>query len=137
MTINMKLLLDAVYPVGSYYETSDTNFDPNKAWGGIWKEDTQGRVLVAQDSGTFKDVGSVGGEKTHTLTIAEMPSHNHGFDGWRNEALTGASNRNNASTTFDKHYLEGDYDAVTANGGNQPHNNLQPYVVIKRWHRTA
>lgn len=29
-------LVDMIYPVGSYYETSDTTFDPNTAWGGTW-----------------------------------------------------------------------------------------------------
>lgn len=28
--------IDLIYPVGSYYETSDTTFDPNVAWGGTW-----------------------------------------------------------------------------------------------------
>lgn len=28
---------DYIYPVGSYYETSDTNFDPAEAWGGKWE----------------------------------------------------------------------------------------------------
>lgn len=32
-----------VYPVGSYYETSDTNFDPVKYWGGDWEEVSTGR----------------------------------------------------------------------------------------------
>lgn len=30
-------LLDLFYPVGSYYETSDTDFRPNKTWGGTWE----------------------------------------------------------------------------------------------------
>ena len=37
-----KGLIDTFYPVGSYYENSDTKFDPNKAWGGTW-EKTAGR----------------------------------------------------------------------------------------------
>lgn len=31
------------YPVGSYYETSDENFDPVGAWGGDWEEVSPGR----------------------------------------------------------------------------------------------
>lgn len=30
-------LIDMFYPVGSYYETSDAEFDPNKSWGGKWE----------------------------------------------------------------------------------------------------
>lgn len=31
------------YPVGSYYETSDTSFDPNTTWGGTWESASTGR----------------------------------------------------------------------------------------------
>lgn len=34
-------LLNMFYPVGSYYETSDSTFDPNVRWGGTWVQDTQ------------------------------------------------------------------------------------------------
>lgn len=44
--ISTLVLLDVFYPVGSYYETSDTSFDPNVSWGGTWVEDTAGRVLI-------------------------------------------------------------------------------------------
>lgn len=30
-------IFDLIYPIGSYYETSDVNFDPNKAWPGKWE----------------------------------------------------------------------------------------------------
>ena len=30
-------LLDLFYPIGSYYETSDPDFDPNVEWGEIQK----------------------------------------------------------------------------------------------------
>ena len=30
-------LIDLIYPVGSYYETSDDNFDPNESWIGTWE----------------------------------------------------------------------------------------------------
>lgn len=33
-------IFDTFYPVGSYYETSDSTFDPNTAWGGTWQKDT-------------------------------------------------------------------------------------------------
>lgn len=31
-----KYLIDTLYPVGSCYETTDENFDPNNSWGGTW-----------------------------------------------------------------------------------------------------
>ena len=33
----MTALLNLFYPVGSYYETSDAEFNPNTSWGGTWK----------------------------------------------------------------------------------------------------
>lgn len=39
------------YPVGSYYETSDSNFDPNAEWGGTWlSENTYHSQIVEQGS---------------------------------------------------------------------------------------
>ena len=44
---NNTKLLDLIYPVGSYYETSNSSFDPNESWGGVWSLDTDGTVLVS------------------------------------------------------------------------------------------
>jgi hypothetical protein len=128
-------LFDMAHPVGSYYETSDTSFDPNSAWPGTWVEDTAGRVLVAQNTGTFLTVGATGGEETHTLTTAEMPSHNHTattYIGWQSGGGPGCGKL----TTNDGN--PGGWQTVIGNtGGDGAHNNLQPYIVVKRWHRTA
>ena len=39
----MNEIWQVVYPVGSYYETSDNDFDPVKTWGGDWEEVSPGR----------------------------------------------------------------------------------------------
>ena len=78
-----KDLFDLLYPIGTYYETSNSNWAPSSAgWYGTWVEDTAGKTTVAKDTGTFKTLGaSVGSEskttKNHTLTVDEMPTHNH------------------------------------------------------------
>lgn len=33
-------IVNVVYPIGSYYETSDAKFDPNKEWLGTWELDS-------------------------------------------------------------------------------------------------
>ena len=78
LTIGGKTIFDLVYPVGSIYETDNEGFDPNTSFGGTW-ERIKGKVIVGVDKadGAFNVVGKTGGEKNHTLTIAEMPSHNH------------------------------------------------------------
>ena len=73
---SVKQLIDIIYPVGTYYETTDNTFNPNTAWAGTtWQKITDGRVLIA--GGGDYTVGNNYGEKTHKITTAEMPKHNH------------------------------------------------------------
>lgn len=125
-------LLDIFYPIGSYYETSDTSFNPNTAWGGTWVKDSKGRVTVALDDSDadFNTISKTGGEKTHTLTVNEMPSHVHGIQTWHDGGATNGVQAYEAKTA-------GPVTSTMSTGGNQPHNNLQPFVVVVRWHRTA
>ena len=78
-------LLDLFYPVGTYYETSNSNFNPNESWGGTWVEDTKGYVTIGATTsfnvvdGNYQEIGpgTKIGEYQHTLTTDEMPSHSH------------------------------------------------------------
>lgn len=78
-------MLDVFYPVGSYYETSDADFDPNYEWGGVWELETSGQVHVSAGTGYSiagaLDNSSDGGEATHKLSALEsgLPAHGHGF----------------------------------------------------------
>lgn len=67
-------VLDMVYPIGSVY-MSFVDVDPSIQFGGFWEELEPGRVLLAQ--GQQYPVGSLGGAEQHTLTIDELPSHEH------------------------------------------------------------
>ena len=118
-----------IYPIGTYYETSDLNFDPNVTWGGTWELENDGTVLVSKSSVSGSkfnvDLGSVVGEETHTLTIGEMPSHSGhvvgGITTYLPQAGAGIAGTNNPEDI----------------GGGQAHNNVQPSKVVNRWHRTA
>ena len=133
-------IMDLFYPVGTYYETSNVDFDPNVAWGGTWVLDSQGKVTVSQDTtdSDFDTLGETGGEKTHTLTVDEMPSHSHGI---RTNSTDGdmdwvpIDHRGNKRQDELNFNWEG--TVISTTGGGQAHNNVQPYVVVKRWHRTA
>lgn len=129
-------LSDYFYPVGAFYETTDTAFDPNTRWIGTWVEDTAGRMLVAQDAATFDTVGDTGGAETNT--------HHHmtgvGFDGdtlfiTNYDALPAsritnvARHSEEATPGSGATRQESTYDETI--------NILPPYVVVKRWHRTA
>ncbi len=75
---SVKQLIDIIYPVGSYYETTNTNFNPNTAWSGTtWTRITDGRTLIAGGGSSGYTVGSTYGAKTHSITTSEMPQHNH------------------------------------------------------------
>ena len=75
MKLNPKLWLDIIYPVGTYYETSNTSFNPNTAWGGTWVREDDGTALVSyKSSGKFnEDIGTIVGEETHQLVFKELP----------------------------------------------------------------
>lgn len=134
------------YPVGSYYETSDANFDPNVVWGGTWVLDSQGRVTVSQDTSDtdFDTLGETGGEKKHTLTQSELPNYNLKGLKWANSGVAITLDAGSYTPGYNLSYgysgvNEGQIDSIIINSGgsNTPHNNLQPYVVVKRWHRIA
>ena len=92
--------------------------------------DLRGRVAVGKntviDTETpdtdFNELGKTGGEKEHTLTIDEMPSHKHGFQ---------ANNDFHAQSGTDAWIFKGGRNDgfILETGGSQPHNNLQPYLV--------
>lgn len=133
-----KQLLDIFYPVGTIYESTKPD-NPATFMGGTWSRFGNGRVLVGVDENDadFNTVNKTGGEKKHTQTIAEMPSHTHGGDnGKQFHYYTASSGETggdgvNTGTTFKSGANTG------ATGGGQPFNILQPYVAVYRWQRTA
>lgn len=70
--------LSRIFPVGSIF-TSVNNVNPASFIGGTWERFGQGKVLVGVDENDndFNIVQKTGGEKTHQLTINELPSHTH------------------------------------------------------------
>jgi len=72
-------LVNLIYPVGAVYiSVSSTN--PESIWTGTsWSAFGAGRTLVGINSGDsdFDVSEETGGAKTHTLTTAQLPSHNH------------------------------------------------------------
>ncbi len=87
--------------------------------------DYRSRVPVGLDSNDtdFDTLGNTGGEKTHNLTIDEMPSHNHEvyLDNQGTGGKWGPLGTVQQTTEV--------YTTTNNVGNNQPHNNLQPYIV--------
>lgn len=92
-----------------------------------------GRVAVGLNTGQteFNSLGKTGGERTHTLTVGEMPTHNHTTRTWGTAVgdITMGSGSN-----FMRHTSVGaatTYDIVsTDSGSGNAHNNLQPYLTM-------
>ena len=117
-------LIDSIYPVGSIYMSVNST-NPQTLFGGTWQR-IQGRFLFAADS--KHAAGSTGGEETHQLTVDEMPSHTH------KQSIGGEPSYGNAC--FKDRYDSIGEDTGAA-GGDQPHNNMPPYLSVYMWKRTA
>lgn len=134
-------LIDKIYPVGSIYISTSASFNPATAWGGTWKKTADGRCLIGANS-TYP-LGSTGGEETHYITIDELPSHDHNLAdwamSWKMTGTKGEVNLGVAATseawTNNRGYFKSQTSKAT--GGGQPHNNMQPYLAVNIWERTA
>ena len=68
-----------LFPIGYIISVDAPNFNPNDFYiGGNW-ERIKGRVIVGVDEGQseFNVTGKTDGSKTHKLSFAEIPNHNH------------------------------------------------------------
>ena len=71
-----KNLTDTIYPVGSLYWSSKST-NPASLFGGTWVRIKDRFVLACGD--TYTSVGATGGASSVTLSVSNMPSHNHSF----------------------------------------------------------
>lgn len=149
-TVGSNFILDNVYPVGSIYmNVNSTN--PGTLFGGTW-EQIQGKFLLGMSSSY--PAGSSGGEAKHTLTVSEIPNHEHDIRQMGNTMKTLPSNI--AVDDPSKNYYVTQISGTTAgylkssvswggeliagnmrNSGGQAHNNMPPYLSVYIWKRTA
>jgi len=129
------------YPVGSIY-VSTSNTNPGTTFGGTWESFGAGRTLVGVDASQteFATVELTGGEKTHTLIKDELPNAYYNLY---------AGSGSTVLTYFNTTATQGNGVAGLGYGGstsilnigplgeNKPHNNLQPYITVYMWKRTA
>jgi microcystin-dependent protein len=104
--------------------------------------DLRGRVPVHQGQGpglTNRTMGEVSGSETVTLISSQMPMHNHLLSVTNVAGALGTPNGNFIAASSDSAVAmyRPTSDGSTLNpqsiglaGGNQPHNNMQPYLVI-------
>lgn len=120
------------------FSTSDEN--PSTIYGGTWVAWGKGQVPVGVDTSDsdFNTVEKTGGEKEHTLTVDEMPSHKHDIYGGNTTTtnILTTSNDNGWITLLGGMAYKND-GTMTTVGNDEPHNNLQPYITCYMWKRTA
>lgn len=143
-SLQIELLIDQLYPVGKIELTFDENYiPPFQGKGNLEKitdidADHAGRLLTVAGSSNFTiDAGAKAGStrtNDHTLSIDEMPEHNHGIPNESAIQRGGADVGVVTPTTTNK---SNDYTFNT--GGGKPHSHdLDPArsgVIV--WERTA
>lgn len=131
ITTAVAAALLAAYPVGSIYiSVSPTN--PGTLFGGTWTTFSNGRALVGWFSADtdFDTAEKYGGEKAHTLTVAEIPGSNVNiYTGATGGSLSGGA------LTYAGGRSGSAYGTISYGGG--AHNNMPPYMVVYMWKRTA
>lgn len=91
--------------------------------------DKRGKVSVGLNGSDtdFNTIGKTGGEKTHTLSVSELPSHSHSINCKQSAGnpMTGGEMAVAGGTgAWGTNPLD-----TNVNGGGQAHNNVQPYEV--------
>jgi len=122
------------FKVGAIYISVDST-NPGTTLGyGTWVTFAAGRVLVGVDAGDpdFDTVEATGGEKEHTLTVDEMPSHAH-----KTSNTTSYSPSESITLRIGAAAAASNNTYTSEVGGGQAHNNLQPYIAVYMWKRTA
>jgi hypothetical protein len=139
--------LQVVYPVGCIYTTTVAT-NPNTVFGfGTWVAFGAGRVLIGNGGGFT--AGGTGGSAdavvvSHSHTASSSvtdPGHVHellagGSSGTQN---IGRSNNSLSSSVYSQSQVTGISVSTTVNssGVSGTGANLQPYVVVYMWQRTA
>ena len=150
--------LSAIYPVGSVYINAASSTNPSTLLGfGTWTEFGAGKVLVGLDSsdslfdtleetGGSKDATLVSHSHTATSTVTD-PGHVHpplspatSFGGSPNnsQGLRGdVAQSTNMATTGSATTGISVATSIASAGSSGTNANVQPYIVVKMWKRTA
>lgn len=120
------------YPIGSIYiSTNETS--PETLFGGKWNE-IHGAFLFANSA--LHQAGEIGGEEAHTLTVDEMPSHQHSIPYPNAAGPEEAAIGYPADSDINKSW--GAEMCKTRSVGNGvAHNNMPPYLSVYMWERES
>lgn len=135
--LNSRTVVAGQLPVGSIYTNRTDSRNPAIILGyGTWVS-LAGRVVIGVGEVTDSrgetieiEPGTFGGEIRHQLTVDESPAHIHalntdGVAGGRVGILQGGLHAGSGKIS----------SSTTSVGGNQPHNNMQPWLSAYMWER--
>lgn len=143
--------LSAAYPVGSIYINAGVSTNPATLLGfGTWEAFGAGKVLVGLDSADtlFDTLEETGGTKdsivvshTHTATVTD-PGHAHSISpSYMISNNEGAGGRTDGSQAGARSATQGNTTGITVanstEGVSGTNTNVQPFIVVKMWKRTA
>ena len=126
--LGMNTILNFFYPVGSFYFSTDKDFDPNNEWGGTW-ENITGAFLFA-DSIDSEEIGTKVGDlnssfsveiENHTLDSSNLPEHQHSINNLtgQTESSGGASVSGSVSVSGQHSH---DFSGTAQSGGSHTHS---------------
>jgi hypothetical protein len=140
-TAFVQAALQALHPVGSIYINAGVTTNPGTLLGfGTWTAFGAGRVMVGLDGSDalFDALEETGGSKdatlvSHSHTVTD-PGHSHsggvntsGSQGGFSATTLGTANTGTATTGI----------TVNTAGSSATNANLQPYITVAMWKRTA
>lgn len=150
--------LSAMFPVGSIYTNAAVSTNPATLLGfGTWVAFGAGKVLIGVDSSdaTFSTLGATGGSKDATLvshnhsatsTVTD-PGHSHSLTNGTNVIIDGSPRTRADGGSRDLHISNISVDSATtgisvstsisSSGSSATNANLQPYITVYMWRRTA
>lgn len=129
----LKVNVDLIYPIGSYYFTSNGDFKPSDYFGGTWEQITSDAYIkIVSTNG-----GALGGTSSdHKIPIESMPSHTHRIKSGYDDigSYTTDSYRYQYWGGKNNGWKNGDLGTDAAGGGQA----YYPYYLgAYCWHRTA
>ena len=137
-------LLDLVYPIGRGF-IDFTDNDYSNYLGFTWERELMGMFPLGANDTDYK-IGDVGGSKTHTLTVEQMPSHTH-IQNAHSHNVTykdGSSasdykpNRTNFSNGGASTFATSSVTATNQDtGGDKPFDIMPPYKTVYYWKRVG
>ena len=136
------------YAVGDLYITTNSANPSTRYTGTTWAAYAAGQVLIGV--GSFTDgsgnaqtitAGQQLGEFEHTLSVTEMPSHNHTDSGHTHPIYptgpTGTTGFQLVGNSTSPQNTQTGYANIQNTGGGGAHNNIQPSIGVYIWERTA